>query len=67
MLLDPAALADGSDPDAVYLAFVEWAESTGITLYPAQDEAVIEIVSGNNLILSTPTGTGKSPTTGRRM
>ncbi|MBO0980663.1 RNA helicase [Microbacterium sp. SD291] len=60
MLLDPAALPDGSDADAVYTAFVEWAESTGITLYPAQDEAAIEIVSGNNLILSTPTGTGKS-------
>ncbi|MGF6824285.1 superfamily II RNA helicase [Microbacterium sp. ZKA21] len=58
--LDPAVLPDGSDPDAVYLAFVEWAESTGIRLYPAQDESVIEIVSGNNLILSTPTGTGKS-------
>ncbi|MDQ0727118.1 RNA helicase [Microbacterium sp. W4I20] len=59
-LLDAAPLPDSSDPDAVYLAFVEWAESTGIRLYPAQDEAVIEIVSGNNLILSTPTGTGKS-------
>ncbi|WP_194421289.1 DEAD/DEAH box helicase [Microbacterium abyssi] len=59
-LLDPATLPDGSDADAVYTAFVEWAESTGIQLYPAQDEAVIEIVSGNNLILSTPTGTGKS-------
>ncbi|MEV8250098.1 DUF3516 domain-containing protein [Microbacterium sp. NPDC076768] len=59
-LLDPATVPDGSDADAVYLAFVEWAESTGISLYPAQDEAVIEIVSGNNLILSTPTGTGKS-------
>src|SRR6478609_1158935 len=59
-LLDPATLTDGSDADAVYTAFVEWAESTGISLYPAQDEAVIEIVSGNNLILSTPTGTGKS-------
>ncbi|WP_407361438.1 DEAD/DEAH box helicase [Microbacterium sp. LBN7] len=58
MLLD--SLPDSADPDAVYLAFVEWAESTGIRLYPAQDEAVIEIVSGNNLILSTPTGTGKS-------
>ena len=57
-LLDPSRL--GSDPDALYAAFVEWAESTGIRLYPAQDEAVIEIVSGNNLILSTPTGTGKS-------
>lgn len=58
-LLD-APLPDGSDADAVYLAFVEWAESTGLQLYPAQDEAVIEIVSGNHLILSTPTGTGKS-------
>ncbi len=55
-----AALVRGAEPDAVYAAFVEWAESTGIQLYPAQDEAVIEIVSGNNLILSTPTGTGKS-------
>ena len=58
-LLDPTTV-NGADADAVYLAFVEWAESTGISLYPAQDEAVIEIVSGQNLILSTPTGTGKS-------
>ena len=58
--LDTATVQDAADPDAVYLAFIEWAESTGIRLYPAQDEAVIEIVSGNNLILSTPTGTGKS-------
>ncbi|MDQ1136031.1 superfamily II RNA helicase [Microbacterium sp. SORGH_AS 1204] len=50
----------GADPDAVYLGFVEWAASRGLTLYPAQDEAIIEIVSGANVILSTPTGTGKS-------
>jgi superfamily II RNA helicase len=48
------------DPDAVYSAFVGWAEERGLALYPAQDEALIEIVSGANLILSTPTGTGKS-------
>jgi superfamily II RNA helicase len=60
----PLALLDavpvGADADAVYLGFVEWAQSRGLTLYPAQDEAVIEIVSGANVILSTPTGTGKS-------
>ncbi len=50
----------GSDPDAAYLGFVEWASGRGLTLYPAQDEAIIEIVSGANVILSTPTGTGKS-------
>ncbi|MCM3502905.1 DUF3516 domain-containing protein [Microbacterium sp. P26] len=50
----------GADADAAYLGFVEWANSRGLTLYPAQDEAIIEIVSGANVILSTPTGTGKS-------
>lgn len=57
-LLD--AVPRGADDDAVYLGFVEWAADRGLTLYPAQDEAAIEIVSGSNVILSTPTGTGKS-------
>lgn len=48
------------DADAMYDAFVGWAEGRGLPLYPAQDEAVIEIVSGANVVLSTPTGTGKS-------
>ncbi|WP_438853971.1 DEAD/DEAH box helicase [Agromyces sp. M3QZ16-3] len=48
------------DPDAMYDAFVGWAEGRGFSLYPAQDEAVIELVTGANVILSTPTGTGKS-------
>ncbi|MFF1877620.1 DEAD/DEAH box helicase [Leifsonia sp. NPDC058230] len=57
----PGYAGPGSfDDDAVYETFVSWAEAGGISLYPAQDESVIEIVSGANLILSTPTGTGKS-------
>ena len=48
------------EPDAAYTAFAGWAEARGLPLYPAQDEALIEIVSGANVILSTPTGTGKS-------
>ncbi|MFE5670992.1 DEAD/DEAH box helicase [Agromyces sp. NPDC056523] len=48
------------DADAMYDAFVDWAAGRGFRLYDAQDEAVIEIVSGANVILSTPTGTGKS-------
>ncbi|HJY03437.1 MAG TPA: DUF3516 domain-containing protein, partial [Streptosporangiaceae bacterium] len=31
-----------------------------LALYPHQEEALIEIVSGANVILSTPTGSGKS-------
>ena len=47
-------------PDAVYDAFEEWASAQGLNLYPAQEEALIEIVAGANVILATPTGSGKS-------
>ena len=59
-LLDRLPRGVDADPDALYSGFVEWAEEAGFSLYPAQDEAAIEIVSGANVILSTPTGTGKS-------
>ncbi len=49
-----------ADPDALFEAFSGWAQERGITLYPAQEEALIEVVSGSNVILSTPTGSGKS-------
>ncbi|WP_190127976.1 DEAD/DEAH box helicase [Streptomyces mashuensis] len=49
-----------ADPDALFEAFSTWAQERGITLYPAQEEALIEVVSGANVILSTPTGSGKS-------
>ncbi|MFJ1899874.1 MULTISPECIES: DEAD/DEAH box helicase [unclassified Streptomyces] len=48
------------DPDALFEAFSSWTETQGITLYPAQEEALIEVVTGANVILSTPTGSGKS-------
>jgi superfamily II RNA helicase len=60
-LLDrlPPTPAD-ADPDALFEAFEAWAAEQGLTLYPAQEEALIEVVTGANVILSTPTGTGKS-------
>ncbi|HEX5595961.1 MAG TPA: DUF3516 domain-containing protein [Micromonosporaceae bacterium] len=55
-----AALPDSADPDALFDAFAGWAEKQELTLYPHQEEALIEIVSGANVILNTPTGSGKS-------
>src|SRR3954464_7560909 len=46
--------------DYVYEAFIDWSEQQGLALYPHQEEAAIELFSGNNVILATPTGSGKS-------
>jgi hypothetical protein len=61
---DPADLtalrATGADADELLAAFAAWAEESGTALYPAQEEALIELVSGANVVLATPTGSGKS-------
>ena len=49
-----------SDPDALFEAFEAWAAEQNLALYPHQEEALIEIATGANVILSTPTGSGKS-------
>src|SRR6478736_1003307 len=53
-------LPETPEPDALFEAFSSWTESQGLALYPHQEEALIEVVSGANVILSTPTGSGKS-------
>lgn len=54
------ALPRDNDPDALYEAFMAWSEEQGLQLYPHQEEAAIELFSGNNVVLATPTGSGKS-------
>lgn len=59
--LVPAPTTDeAQDPDALFDIFTAWTVERGLTLYPAQEEALIELVSGSNVILATPTGSGKS-------
>jgi superfamily II RNA helicase len=53
-------LPGSPDPDAVFEAFAGWVGEQGLTLYPHQEEALIEIATGANVILNTPTGSGKS-------
>ncbi|WP_427869175.1 DEAD/DEAH box helicase [Leucobacter luti] len=60
-------LEDAAEPgtvpeaDEVFAAFEEWVwEEKGLRLYPAQEEAVLGLALGSNVILATPTGTGKS-------
>lgn len=46
--------------DAIYAAFTAWADSTGRPLYPHQDEALLDSLTGDHIIVATPTGSGKS-------
>src|SRR5918997_666722 len=57
-LLD--VLPGHADADEVYESFARWAHDRGLELYPHQEEAAVELVSGSNVILATPTGSGKS-------
>ena len=47
-----------NDPDEILGLFLDWVSSTGLTLYPAQEEALLEIMAGKHVILGTPTGPG---------
>ena len=52
----PESLID----EAIWDTFNSWTTSKGINLYPAQEEASLGILAGDNVILATPTGSGKS-------
>ena len=41
-------------------AFLEWTAASRISLYAAQEEAILEIMEGRHVVLNTPTGSGKS-------
>lgn len=58
--LVPDRAVSDVDPDWLYETFADWAGSEGLNLYPAQEEALLELVTGSNVILNTPTGSGKS-------
>lgn len=56
-------LAPGGGPpdaDAVLERFLTASAARGLTLYPEQEEAILELFAGRNVILNTPTGSGKS-------
>jgi superfamily II RNA helicase len=61
--MSPASLksiADAADADEVLERFEAWTTDQGISLYPAQEEAILTLLSGANVIMATPTGSGKS-------
>jgi len=53
-------LPPAPDESALLDGFTTWTVEQGIEMYPAQEEAAFELIAGSNVILNTPTGSGKS-------
>src|SRR5882724_3053416 len=60
--LAPFRVVDGgaADADAVLERFLAACSERGLSLYPEQEEAILELLAGRNVVLNTPTGSGKS-------
>jgi superfamily II RNA helicase len=48
------------DPDAILDRFLGWVAESGLRPYPHQEQALLELMLGRHVVLSTPTGSGKS-------
>jgi superfamily II RNA helicase len=60
MHLDSSKVADRSSNDEVLSAFLDYLIETEVEPYDHQEQAILELYAGNNVILNTPTGSGKS-------
>lgn len=47
-------------PEEAYERFMEWVSSRGIEPWEHQEDALLSLAAGSNVILGTPTGSGKS-------
>src|SRR5438874_13400295 len=50
----------GTGADEILSRFMSYVAGTGLELYPAQEEALLELMAGKHVVLNTPTGSGKS-------
>ena len=55
-----APLPGPYNADAVLDRFLTVMGERGLSLYPEQEEAILEMFAGKNVVLNTPTGSGKS-------
>jgi superfamily II RNA helicase len=59
-LADRVPPRPGTSPEELLDLFLGHVAELGLELYPAQEQAILDLFSGSNVILATPTGSGKS-------
>jgi len=60
VLADRVPPRPGTSPDELLDLFLGHARESGLALYPAQEQAILELLTGSNVVLATPTGSGKT-------
>ncbi len=48
------------DPSEILGRFLDWVAERGLEPYPEQEQAILALALGHHVVLSTPTGSGKS-------
>jgi len=59
-LYDLLPKTEPASDDLLLGRFLDYVAERGLELYPAQENAILELFEGKNVILNTPTGSGKS-------
>ena len=59
-LYDLVPRTERPDNDQLLGRFLEYVEARRLQLYPAQEAAILELFEEKNVVLNTPTGSGKS-------
>ena len=59
-LYDLIPRGDRPSNDALLSSFLDYVQGRGLQLYPAQETAILDLYEEKNVILNTPTGSGKS-------
>ena len=49
-----------TDEESLLEAILDWADGRGVEPYPHQEDAILSLLAGDNVVLATPTGSGKS-------
>ena len=63
-MTDATALIDLTpqvpEPESLLETILGWTQQRGVELYPHQEDAILALLAGDNVVLATPTGSGKS-------